>query len=227
MWLLALFFAIDSRAYGKRSRRALGEDQARIEPLRVRGYRNMPLLLLVAGSVFLPTPARESVMAGAALLSYVSTPSSYHKHNAFSFAPMREVAILFAGIFVTMVPALATLHERSASLGITQPWQFFWITGGLSSILDNAPTYLAMLSIAQGLGEQGALAGVSHGILLAISAGAVLMGANTYIGNGPNFMVKAIAEHRGIRMPSFAVFSLQALAVMAPIYLAVTLLFLR
>ncbi len=127
-----------------------------------------------------------------------------------------------------MVPALALLHRHASSLGLRENWQFFWSTGVLSSILDNAPTYLTFLSAAQGLAHTAPLVegvGVPHALLAAISAGAVAMGANTYIGNGPNFMVKAIAEHRGIRMPSFVGYAARAIAILMPAYLAVTALF--
>jgi Na+/H+ antiporter NhaD/arsenite permease-like protein len=116
---------------------------------------------------------------------------------------MLEVAALFLGIFVTMLPALDILHARGASIGVREPWQFFWATGTLSSFLDNAPTYVAFLALGQSLGLPAEVAGVTHRILAAISLGAVFMGANSYVGNGPNFMVKAIAEERGVLIPCF------------------------
>jgi len=117
-----------------------------------------------------------------------------------------------------MVPALAILEARGGELGLTKPWQFFLTTGALSSVLDNAPTYLTFLSTAQALGLRADVVGVPNIFLVAISAGAVLMGANTYIGNGPNFMVKAIAEEAGVPMPSFFRYALGAVLVLAPIY---------
>src|SRR5207249_2388058 len=144
-----------------------------------------------------------------------TTAASVHEANRFSWAPIAEVAVVFIGVFVTMVPALSFLEERGASLGLTKPWQFFWAAGALSSVLDNAPTYLPFASLATGVADAGAgvlsvsdlgtLAAHPTGreLLAAVSCGSVFMGAVTYIGNGPNFMVKAIAEQHHVRMPSF------------------------
>jgi len=137
------------------------------------------------------------------------------------------VAALFAGIFLTMLPALDLLRARGAALGVREPWQFFWATGALSSFLDNAPTYLTFLALAQGLGLPAEVVGVSDRVLVAISLGAVFMGANTYIGNGPNFMVRSIAEQRGVTMPSFGGYMLYSLAVLIPTFVLVTLVFFR
>jgi Na+/H+ antiporter NhaD/arsenite permease-like protein len=226
-YLLALFLVIDTLAHRRETKVALRADRGSIEPLRLKGLPSLALLAIVAASALLPSPWREITMLACAATSYFTAPRSYHAHNAFNFTPIAEVAILFAGIFITMVPALEILHARSTSLGITEPWQFFWLTGGLSSLLDNAPTYLTFLSLAQGISQGGPVVGISHVLLTAISAGAVLMGANTYIGNGPNFMVKAIAEHSGAHLPSFVGFALRAVLVMLPLYLAVTYLFFR
>ncbi len=148
-----------------------------------------------------------------------------------------EVAVLFAGIFATMAPVLIYLNQHAGSLGITQPWQFYWITGTLSSFLDNAPTYLTFAATAaglQGVPAEGRyladlLAIGPQGVKLveAISLGAVMMGANSYIGNGPNFMVKAIAEQAGVPMPSFFGYMLYSVAILVPLFVIVTLLFLR
>jgi len=146
--------------------------------------------------------------------------------------------VIFAGIFATMIPALAILEARGGELGLKHPRQFFWVTGGLSSFLDNAPTYLTFASMASGLmGTEAmhldqllrATTGGLHGeaLLTAISVGAVSMGANTYIGNGPNFMVKAIAEEAGIKMPSFFGYMKYAIGVLLPLFLLVTLVFFR
>jgi len=138
--------------------------------------------------------------------------------------------VVFVGIFITMVPALNFLEERGASLGITEPWQFFWASGALSSFLDNAPTYLTFASLASGVVDHGrgllsadnlgALAAhpVGAKLLAAVSCGAVFMGANTYIGNGPNFMVKAIAEQHHVRMPSFFGYTLWSGAILVPLF---------
>ena len=137
------------------------------------------------------------------------------------------MAAVFAGIFVTMLPALDLLRARGGELGVREPWQFFWATGALSSFLDNAPTYLTFLALAQGQGLRPEIVGVPDSILVAISLGAVFMGANTYIGNGPNFMVRSIAEARGVRMPSFGGYMLYSGAILIPVFLVVTFLFFR
>jgi len=147
------------------------------------------------------------------------------------------VAVLFAGIFVTMAPALLLLNQHAPSLGIREPWQFFWATGVLSSFLDNAPTYLTFAATACGLDGVGlegrylaaylALGDRATEILAAISTGAVFMGANTYIGNGPNFMVKAIAEENGVPMPSFFGYMAYSGAILIPIFVVVTFVFFR
>jgi len=169
--------------------------------------------------------------------AYLVTPDAYRRDNAFGFAPIVEVAVLFAGIFVTMAPALLLLNQHAPRFGISEPWQFFWATGLLSSFLDNAPTYLTFAATACGLDGVGLdgrylLAYLELGpraqeILAAISTGAVFMGANTYIGNGPNFMVKAIAEENGVPMPSFFGYMLYSGGVLIPILVLVTLVFFR
>jgi len=151
-------------------------------------------------------------------------PREPRARNGFSYGPIVEVAILFSGIFVTMVPALALLEAHGGELGLSQPHHYFWATGLLSSFLDNAPTYLTFLAAAQGLGLAPDVVGVPTAHLAAISLGAVFMGANTYIGNGPNFMVKAIADAAGYRMPSFFGYAARAFMVLAPLYVVVTLL---
>ena len=158
-------------------------------------------------------------------LSLRITQKELRAANHFSFAPILEVAAVFAGIFVTMLPALDLLRARGSELGVREPWHFFWAAGTLSSFLDNAPTYLTFLALAQGLGLRPDVVGVSHEVLTAISLGAVFMGANTYIGNAPNFMVKAIAESRGVRMPSFMGYLAWSLLVLTPIYALLVVVF--
>ena len=136
-----------------------------------------------------------------AWLSLGLTPQSLRRENSFSWGPIKEVAILFAGIFITIIPALALLSIKGAQLGVTEPWQYFWAAGVLSSVLDNAPTYLSFsgagwqMNAATGIATD--LGMVNEHILRAISCGSVFMGANTYIGNAPNFMVRSIAEKSG------------------------------
>ena len=132
-------------------------------------------------------------MVAAALLSLKITPKSYHEANGFNFYPILEVAILFFGIFITMLPALRILSIRGSEMGITALWQFFWGTGVFSSFLDNAPTYLTFVALGQGLKLAGPYLKLPETILTAISVGAVFFGAMTYIGNAPNFMVRSIA----------------------------------
>lgn len=167
----------------------------------------------------------------AALLSMKTTKKSTRELNAFTFAPIKEVAELFIGIFITMIPALALLHAHGAELGLNEPWHFFWATGVLSSFLDNAPTYLVFMTTAASLGSTVGLNTAVGTILpinlIAVSAGAVFMGANTYIGNAPNFMVKAIAEENKIKMPSFFGYMLWSISILIPIFILDTLIFLR
>ena len=227
-YLLTLFFILDRRAYAREAAQDIARDEAERTPLVVSGWINVPLLFGVIGAIFLPTPWRELAMVGLAIASILLGPRPARKANAFTYGPIVEVAILFAGIFITMVPALALLEARGAELGLTHPWQFFLVTGGLSSVLDNAPTYLTFLSTALGLhmdAGQSAVVTLTDGtvpslFLTAISVGAVFMGANTYIGNGPNFMVKAIAEEVGYAMPSFFGFAARAFLTLSPIYVA-------
>ncbi len=185
------------------------------------------LLGIVAAVALLTAPYREAAMVGLAAVSLWRTDPGLRTANQFSFHPILEVAALFAGIFVTMLPALDLLRARGTQLGVHEPWQFFWATGLLSSFLDNAPTYLTFLALAQGLGLAPEVVGVPHRVLVAISLGAVFMGANTYIGNGPNFMVRAIAEERGVQMPSFAGYMAWSAAILLPTFLIVTFVFIR
>jgi Na+/H+ antiporter NhaD/arsenite permease-like protein len=164
-------------------------------------------------------------MLALALLSLRLTPGPLRRSNGFTWGPILEVAIVFAGLFVTMVPALELLKGHGKEFGITEPWQFFWLTGGLSSFLDNAPTYVAFATLAAGSDNLGLLMTQAPDVLRAISCGAVFMGANTYIGNGPNFMVKAIADEAGVRMPSFFGYLLWSGLILLPLFLLTTFLF--
>ena len=224
--LLVLYYAWDCRQHARETKAALGRDHTQIEPLRIRGALNALWLVgVVAAVAFLHAPVREVAILALAGISLWQTPKTIRRANEFTSAPMVEVAVLFLGIFLTMIPALELLHVRGGELGVREPWQFFWATGALSSFLDNAPTYLAFLALAQSLGLPADVAGVPHVILAAISVGAVAMGANTYIGNAPNFMVKAIAEAAGVRMPSFFGYMAYSGAALLPLFALVTLLF--
>src|SRR5205814_631478 len=215
--LLLLFFIVDSSIFRREDLERPGDlDKIAVEhqvPVSIAGKHNLALLagilcvLLAAGSFRIHPLARDAGIFAILVLSLVTTPKRLHEENGFTWHPITEVASLFAGIFATMIPALAILNARGGELGLTEPWQYFWASGALSSFLDNAPTYLTFASAASGtLGTNsenlGELLLTERGaaLLEAISVGSVFMGANTYIGNGPNFMVKAIAEQGGVRM---------------------------
>jgi Na+/H+ antiporter NhaD/arsenite permease-like protein len=221
------------------------------EPLRLEGGINLLWLLGIVvvvfaigtygrrlfGDDYLRGLVQVLALLGFAALSLLSTPRRVREANRFSWAPMAEVALIFIGVFVTMIPALSLLAERGASLGIVKPWQFFWACGALSSVLDNAPTYLTFASLAVGVTNGGSgtlsvenLAGLAahptgQHLLAAVSCGAVFMGALTYIGNGPNFMVKAIAEQHHVVTPSFFAYLCWSLAILVPVFGLVSYLF--
>ena len=185
----------------------------------------------IYGHVTLTYPALiEIVMILlSALLSFKTTPASVRQANHFTWGAIKEVAVLFIGIFITMQPALMILKEHGASLGLNTPFQLFWVTGALSSFLDNTPTYLVFLTTACTMGASSGLATalgiVPEQMLIAISCGAVFMGANSYIGNAPNFMVKAISDENGIRMPSFFGYLGWSAAFLLPVFLLDSMLF--
>jgi Na+/H+ antiporter NhaD/arsenite permease-like protein len=185
-----------------------------------------------------PFGIQELLMAALGVAAYRTTRHEIRAANNFTFGPIIEVAVLFAGIFVTMGAPLLILNARGAELGLREPWHYYWATGALSSFLDNAPTYLTFAAAAAG--QLGVAAEGSRyladflgkgpdaaALLAAISCGAVMMGANTYIGNGPNFMVKAIAEENGVKMPSFFGYMAWSGAILIPIFVVVTLVFFR
>jgi Na+/H+ antiporter NhaD/arsenite permease-like protein len=218
------------------------------EPLGIVGWHNF---LFLAGIVLVilgkgqswggewPFGMQEILMTALTLAAYFTTKKEIRAANSFTFAPIIEVAVLFAGIFITMIAPLTVLNVHGKELGLNEPWQFFWATGALSSFLDNAPTYLTFAATAAGsmgvsvesqkyLAEFLAKGGAqATNILIAISCGAVFMGANTYIGNGPNFMVKAIAEENKVKMPSFFGYMAWSGGVLLPVLLLVTLIFFR
>ena len=224
--LLALYFVWDTRQYTREPIAALRRDRAQIEPLRLRGAPNIVGLgLVVLAVAFLHAPWREAAIIGLAALSLWRTPHVIRRANGFTTYPIVEVAVLFAGIFLTMIPALELLRLRGGELGVREPWQFFWASGMLSSFLDNAPTYLTFLALGQGLGLAREVVDVPHAMLAAISVGSVSMGANSYIGNAPNFMVKSIAEEQGVKMPSFFGYMIYSGTILLPLFVVVTLVF--
>lgn len=243
--LLAIFYVMDSYYFRKET---IPEDDGEHEPLRVDGLHNLLFFAGIVGCVLFSGTVKlgsftvggvhmeyQNVIRDGAIIlmgvfSLITTKKKLRKNNEFTWFPIIEVAYLFAGIFATIVPALAILKAGTEGAAaplinaVNKPWQFFWVTGVLSSFLDNAPTYLTFFTTAIGklypagieekvaatylmghLTEAQIQQGVTDGFkyLLAISAGAVFMGANTYIGNAPNFMVKSIAEEAGVKMPSF------------------------
>jgi len=257
--LLGIFYVIDTRHY-RREEPPLPTATIQREPLRIAGGLNLVCLLGIVGAVFASgvlrlgsisvlgieltkqNLLRDAALVALGLLSLRATPRALRRENGFAWGPMREVAILFAAIFATIVPPLAILAAgekgQMAALvrAVEHPWQYFWMTGALSSFLDNAPTYLTFFSTA--LGRFGAGLTESEALrimlqdhpetLIAISAGAVFMGANTYIGNAPNFMVRSIAEEAGVAMPSFFGYIVRwSLPVLIPAFVLVTVLFMR
>ena len=226
--LLIVYAVCDAWQYAHESRTARRRDHAEIEPLRLQGGLNAVWLALVVLAVaLLHAPWREVAIVVVAALSLWLTPVAIRRANGVTAHPMIEVAVLFFGIFLTMIPALELLRVRGGELGVREPWHFFWVTGALSSFLDNAPTYLTFLALAQGLRMPDEVVGVTHLVLAAISVGAVAMGATSYIGNAPNFMVKSIAEEAKVPMPSFFGYMLYSAVVLVPLYVVVTLLFFR
>ena len=237
--LIAIFFVLDSRNFKKAPLPVRLKETAH-EEWKISGLNNVLFLLAIIGAVFINRPLflREVIMVLAAFLSYKTTPAPVHESNDFNFSPIKEVAILFIGIFATMIPALQWMEHHAAEIGIRSAGQFFWASGVLSSVLDNAPTYLNFLSAALGLFAPEALASGQDGVqsllafhpqyIKAISAGSVFFGAVTYIGNGPNFLVKSIAEQAKAKTPSFFGYFLQySLPVLIPLFFLIWFIFFR
>ena len=256
--VLATYLGLDTFHWGREDATVRARSETPREPLRIDGRHNFLLLGGVLAAVIvsglwhgyevnvlgvhrqLPTLGRDLVLVALAWLSWRTTPRQVRQDNEYSWAPIREVAILFAGIFATIIPALAILRAGEAgALGfivrsVQSPANFFWASGALSSFLDNAPTYLTFLSAElgrfyPGVPEREAILRLiaEHEIYLkAISLGAVFMGANTYIGNAPNFMVKSIAEESGIVMPSFFGYIVRyTMPFLLPVFVVVSLVF--
>ena len=208
--LLFVFYHLDKKAYRKDIAEGRKPDISRPgTEFYIEGLHNIILL--------------------AAFLSFKTTDSSIRTKNHFTWGAIKEVAVLFIGIFITMQPVLMLLKSVGPNLGISEPYQMFWATGTLFSFLDNTPTYLVFLTTAGTLGLTGgittALGQIPVNLLEAISCGAVFMGANTYIGNAPNFMVKAISDENGVNMPSFFGYILWSLAFLVPVFILDMLVF--
>jgi Na+/H+ antiporter NhaD/arsenite permease-like protein len=244
--LLIIYFVWDSYFYKKEPAENIAKDNANIKPIRIVGGINFLWLLAILVSVafitsksFFKAPEDvekysnifKLVQSGAliivAALSMSLTKKAIRQANDFSWAPIVEVACIFLGIFITMVPALLYLSANAASLGLIEPWHFYYATGTLSSFLDNAPTAIAFYELAGGvnftnLAGETLIAGIPEIIMKCVCAGAVFFGSMTYIGNGPNFVIKSIAENSKISMPSFFGYMLKfSLIVLLPIYILV------
>jgi Na+/H+ antiporter NhaD/arsenite permease-like protein len=248
--VLAIFFAVDSWQFRRDPIAAANTPPA---PIRIRGRRNIALIGLIIAAILisatwqpgiafdvygtkleLQNVLRDAALILLALASLWLTPDEHREANDFTFEPIREVAILFAGIFVAIIPVMAMLQAGrdgsfafllqavTAKDGTPHEAAYFWLTGTLSGFLDNAPTYLVFFELAGGDSKE--LMGSLSGTLAAISMGAVYMGAWSYIGNAPNLMVRAIAEEQGVRMPSFFGYVLWAACVLLPLFLILTLL---
>ncbi len=252
--LMAIYLVIENRQYKKDLAEGnRPEPAAEKDRLRIEGAHNFIFIAMIVGAVILSsilpdvsdvfnngvavqgevvlslsTITEIIIILLAAMLSFITTKKQTRIDNRFSWGAIEEVAVLFIGIFITMIPALLILEARGGELGITKNWQMFWATGALSSFLDNTPTYLVFFETAVSLKATSALIGtvaIPPRMLLAISCGAVFMGANTYIGNAPNFMVKSTAEEGHIKMPSFFGYMGWSVLFLIPVFLLDTLLF--
>lgn len=244
--LLGVFLVFDRRSFARVAAPVRQHAIQDHEIWRLDGAVNILFLLAIIVGVFLPEKyfIREWVMLGAAVASWRLTPPSVHQENRFGFAPIKEVAWLFLGIFLTMMPALGYLEQHGKEAGLTKPAQYYFAAGSLSAVLDNAPTYLNFLKLAEATfveesPEERAASGAGYdrravhqlldnapSFVVAISLGAVFFGALTYIGNGPNFMVKSIAESSGVRVPTFFGYLFKySLPVLLPVIALVAWLF--
>ena len=241
--LLIVFNIFDQYVFNKEDVETPGALVEDVQPKRrihIEGSINFVYLLGVMAAAALsgyfgwPRGAQESLMILMAVLSWFTTPRKVHDANHFHIHPIVEVAALFLGIFITMIPALEILHARAIALNLREPWHYFWMSGLLSGVLDNAPTYLTFTAMATGItgGQAENLrslldSGLGVRLLTAVSCGSVFMGAITYIGNGPNFMVKSIAERSGVKMPSFGGYMVYSGAILIPLFVLVTVVFFR
>lgn len=257
--LLTVFYFLDRRNYRKDIADGMRPDISKPgTTIRLEGAHNILFLVMIVVAVILsgslpslpafqdaagnvrgipfgevvlgfPSIIEIIIILLAAFLSFRTSNPEIRTKNHFTWGAIKEVAVLFIGIFITMQPALMILKAKGGDLGITEPFQMFWATGLLSSFLDNTPTYLVFLTTAGSLGfTEGLVTTVGTipvRMLLAISCGAVFMGANTYIGNAPNFMVKSISDENGIRMPSFFGYLLWSLSFLIPVFLLDMLIF--
>lgn len=248
--LLVAYYLLDRRQYARETPRDVNLDERVRQPVRVIGKINFVWLALAVATVAMIVPGapmpfvgvivpplvREGALVLLIVLSALTTPRGLRRESRFTLGPVLEVAALFLGIFITMQPALELLSARGGVLGLTTAWHYFWATGALSAFLDNAPTYGVFLQVGiSGTPADTALpivtlvdgSTIRQDWLTGVSLGAVFFGALTYIGNGPNFMVKAICESQGVRMPSFFAYFGWACLAMLPLMALVSVLFLR
>lgn len=248
--LLITYFITDKFFYSRETTEARVSDQCDIKPIRIVGSLNLLWLLgIILAVAFINEQTmpfikgnhyfkfvREFTIIAMALCSLYFTKKEIRVSNNFHWGPIEEVAYLFLGIFVTMVPCILFLEQNAKMLGINTPTLFYFASGTLSSFLDNTPTAVTFYSLAQGLVQQAPeiiknvpiIAGIPESLMKAICTASVLFGAVTYIGNGPNFMVKAIAEHEGIRMPHFFAYMYKfSLIVLVPLYVIIDLIFIK
>lgn len=241
--LLFIYFLVDTYYYKKEAISAIRRDETVIRPLKLQGKRNFIFLLMVILAVaFLNEQyltiikanemlrfIREAAIILAAYLSLLFTPRLLRVSNNFTWHPIKEVAYLFLGIFITMVPCLIYLELNAKTLGLTTTAHFYYYTGLLSSFLDNTPTAVTFHSLAMGLGANAGpiVAGIPEEILKAICVSAVFFGSMTYIGNGPNFMVKTVAEENNIKMPDFFSYMFKfSIIILLPVFIIVQLFIL-
>jgi Na+/H+ antiporter NhaD/arsenite permease-like protein len=235
--ILVLFYILDRNNFKKQPREEQRREVRSREKMEMNGLYNFGFLIVVILSVFLTKPIflREIIMLSAAFASYKLTNKKVHEKNEFSFKPIIEVAWLFIGIFITMTPALELLSRHAYDLNLSSPTKFYWITGTLSAFLDNAPTYLTFLTASMGYFGLD-IANLEHlnffinsraDYVVAVSISAVFFGAMTYIGNGPNFMVKSVAESQNIKTTSFFGYMFKySLPILLPVYVLIWLLFI-
>ncbi len=241
--LLVIYFFVDSYYHKKEKKEAIIRDESMIKPLKVEGKLNFAWLIGVVLAVAFINEQYFSIIASnhyykflreaaiiiMAILSLLFTTRLTRVSNNFTWEPIKEVAYLFLGIFITMVPCILYLEYNAKNLGVNFANQFYYAAGALSSVLDNTPTAVTFYSLALGLGKQAAdmVAGIPYDLMKAISVGAVFFGSMTYIGNGPNFMVKSVAEENNIKMPDFFSYIYKfSLIVLLPIFILVQLLFI-
>jgi Na+/H+ antiporter NhaD/arsenite permease-like protein len=240
--LVAIYYLWDRfLAYPQEKPRDVARDETRVRTLTFSGlWPNALLLVGVILSVALLDPGktfvgthwhpwlylRETAQLALVLVSLVLGSELVRHRNNFSYGAILEVAALFFGIFICMQAPLEVLNVRGPNLGLTTPTHFFWATGALSSVLDNAPTYVVFFATAKTLNATPSVAGVGAALLASVSLGAVFMGSMTYIGNGPNFMVKAVAEKSGVRMPSFFGYMAYSCLILLPLFIVTTWLFI-